>query len=103
MYPAPGTSLRGLIEVLISNDPSCWVVGLVMFTVVVSFAAMVTTPGFTGVPQTQEPLIRPVEVPVGTLVSLTVQFAVGSQNDPPGKEGLAFLTGQMIADAGLES
>lgn len=36
-------------------------------------------------------------------ISLTVQFAVGSQNDPPGKEGLAFLTGQMVADAGTEA
>jgi zinc protease len=36
-------------------------------------------------------------------ISLSVQFAVGSQNDPPGKEGLAFLTGQMIADAATEA
>jgi zinc protease len=36
-------------------------------------------------------------------VSLSLQFAVGSQNDPPGKEGLAFLTGQMIADAATEA
>jgi zinc protease len=31
-----------------------------------------------------------------------VQFAVGSQNDPPGKEGLAYLTGEMLADAATE-
>jgi zinc protease len=32
-------------------------------------------------------------------ISFSLQFAVGSQNDPPGKEGLAFLTGEMLADA----
>jgi zinc protease len=31
-------------------------------------------------------------------VSLSVSFAVGSQDDPPGKAGLAYLTGQLIAD-----
>ena len=36
-------------------------------------------------------------------VSLSLQFAVGSQNDPPGKEGLAFLAGQMLADAATEA
>ncbi|HXX64472.1 MAG TPA: pitrilysin family protein [Bacteroidota bacterium] len=32
-------------------------------------------------------------------VSLRVWFKVGSQDDPPGKEGLALLTAQMLADA----
>jgi zinc protease len=32
-------------------------------------------------------------------ISFSLQFAVGSQNDPPGKEGLAFLTGEMLAEA----
>jgi zinc protease len=36
-------------------------------------------------------------------ISFSVQFAVGSQNDPPGKEGLAFLTGQMLTDAATEA
>lgn len=36
-------------------------------------------------------------------ISFSVQFAVGSQNDPPGKEGLAFLTGQMLVDAATEA
>jgi zinc protease len=36
-------------------------------------------------------------------ISLSVQFTVGSQNDPPGKEGLAFITGEMIADAATET
>jgi zinc protease len=43
-----------------------------------------------------------LNVPADPTISLSVQFAVGSQNDPPGKEGLAFLTGEMIADAGTE-
>jgi zinc protease len=36
-------------------------------------------------------------------ISVSLQFAVGSQNDPPGKEGLAFLTGEMLADAATEA
>jgi zinc protease len=32
-------------------------------------------------------------------VALSVSFAVGSQDDPTGKEGLAFLTGEMLTDA----
>jgi zinc protease len=36
-------------------------------------------------------------------ISIAVQFAVGSQNDPPGKEGLAFITGEMIADGATEA
>jgi zinc protease len=35
-------------------------------------------------------------------ISFSVQFAVGSQNDPPGKEGLAYLTGEMLADAATD-
>ncbi|MDH3283539.1 MAG: insulinase family protein [Acidobacteriota bacterium] len=33
-------------------------------------------------------------------VSLAVWFDVGSQHDPPGKEGLAYLTGRLIAEGG---
>ncbi|HUI66059.1 MAG TPA: insulinase family protein, partial [Bacteroidota bacterium] len=32
-------------------------------------------------------------------VSVRIWFKVGSEDDPPGKEGLAFLTAQMLADA----
>lgn len=35
-------------------------------------------------------------------VSFAIWFKVGSWNDPPGKEGLAFLTGQMIAAASTQ-
>jgi zinc protease len=44
-----------------------------------------------------------LEVPADPTISLSLQFAVGSQNDPPGKEGLAFLTGEMLADAATET
>ena len=44
-----------------------------------------------------------LNVPADPTISLSVQFAVGSQNDPPGKEGLAFLTGEMLSDAATES
>lgn len=42
----------------------------------------------------------PVLLPVATdpTVSYAVWFQVGSQYDPPGKEGLAWLTGQLIAE-----
>ena len=42
-------------------------------------------------------------VPADPTISFSVQFAVGSQNDPPGKEGLAFLTGAMLTDAATEA
>ncbi|MBN1237466.1 MAG: insulinase family protein [Gammaproteobacteria bacterium] len=35
-------------------------------------------------------------------VSFSITFDVGSQDDPPGKEGLAYLTGEMISDAATE-
>lgn len=35
-------------------------------------------------------------------VSFSVSFAVGSQDDPPGKEGLAYLTGLMLAEGSTE-
>lgn len=36
-------------------------------------------------------------------VALKIQFAVGSQNDPAGKEGLAFLTATMMAEGATAS
>ena len=44
-----------------------------------------------------------LNVPADPTISLSLQFAVGSQNDPPGKEGLAFLTGEMLSDAATET
>jgi zinc protease len=43
-----------------------------------------------------------MSVPADPTVSFSLSFAVGSQDDPPGKEGLAFLTGEMLADAATE-
>ncbi|MEE9229522.1 MAG: pitrilysin family protein [Acidobacteriota bacterium] len=41
-----------------------------------------------------------IQLPVADdpTISFAVWFKVGSQNDPPGKEGLAYLTGQLIAE-----
>lgn len=44
-----------------------------------------------------------LNVPADPTISLSLQFAVGSQNDPPGKEGLAFLTGEMLTDAATQT
>ncbi|HEY5622915.1 MAG TPA: pitrilysin family protein [Gammaproteobacteria bacterium] len=46
-------------------------------------------------------IVRPV--PSDPTVAFSIWFKVGSQNDPPGKEGLAYLTGQMLADASTEN
>jgi len=42
-------------------------------------------------------------VPADPTVSFSISFRVGSQNDPRGKEGLAYLTGQMLSEAATES
>lgn len=39
-----------------------------------------------------------LEVPDDPTVSVTIWFEAGSRNDPSGKEGLAYLTGRMIAE-----
>ena len=46
-----------------------------------------------------------VLLPVGTdpTVSFSLSFGVGSQDDPPGKEGLAYVTGKMLDDASTEN
>src|SRR5690606_1660176 len=41
-------------------------------------------------------------VPGEPTVSFSISFAAGSQDDPPGKEGLAYLTGLMLAEAATE-
>jgi zinc protease len=40
-----------------------------------------------------------VEVPDDPTITFKVWFKVGSQDDPPGRRGLAYLTGQMLAAA----
>lgn len=54
-------------------------------------------------PLPEDPAVVLLNVPADPTISFSLQFAVGSQNDPPGKEGLAYLTGEMIADAGTEA
>ncbi len=57
-------------------------------------------------PAVTEPEDSPVvllNVPADPTISFSLQFAVGSQNDPPGKEGLAYLTGEMLVDAATET
>ncbi len=43
----------------------------------------------------------PILLPVANdpTIAFSLWFHVGAQNDPPGKEGLAYLTAQMLADA----
>ena len=46
-----------------------------------------------------------VLLPVGSdpAISFSLSFDAGSQDDPPGKEGLAYLTGKMLDDASTEN
>ncbi|MFO7561741.1 MAG: pitrilysin family protein [Enhygromyxa sp.] len=52
-----------------------------------------------------EPELGAIELPVPAdpSVSYAAWFQVGSQDDPPGKEGLAWLTGELIARGGTAS
>ena len=43
-----------------------------------------------------------LNVPSDPTISFRIMFQVGSQNDPQGKEGLAFLTASMLTNAGTE-
>jgi zinc protease len=53
--------------------------------------------------ESEESAVVLLNVPADPTISLSLQFAVGSQDDPPGKEGLAFLTGEMLSDAATET
>src|SRR5262249_31894670 len=44
-----------------------------------------------------------VSSPSSPLVAIRVVLQSGSQNDPPGKEGLAALTAAMVAEGGTKS
>ena len=54
-------------------------------------------------PTTRESETVLLEVAGDPTVTFKIWFKVGSQNDPEGKEGLANLTGEMIADAATTS
>jgi zinc protease len=57
----------------------------------------------SGAPKSELPPAVLLSVPADPTISLSLQFAVGSQNDPPGKEGLAYLTGEMLVDSATET
>ena len=46
-----------------------------------------------------------VLLPVATdpTISFSLSFGVGSRDDPPGREGLAYITGHMLADASTQN
>ncbi len=58
-------------------------------------------PGPTQSAEETNPVL--LAVPTEPTISFSVAFRVGSQNDPVGKEGLAYLTGEMLADASTEN
>jgi zinc protease len=60
-------------------------------------------PAETAASAPEESAVVLMPVAADPTISFSVQFAVGSQDDPPGKEGLAYLTGEMLADAATES
>ena len=56
------------------------------------------------------PQVPPIDCPVNLvaspsspLVAVRFQFAVGSADDPPGKEGLAALTAALVSQGGTRS
>lgn len=59
-------------------------------------------PGRNTAPQaaSREPVL--LRVDSDPTISLSVQFGAGAQNDPPGKEGLAYLTGRLLEEGGTE-
>lgn len=64
-------------------------------------AAMMARAALGVEPLPEEQVVR-VPVPQDPTISFRLWFAVGSQNDPPGKEGLAALTAAMLTDASTQ-
>ena len=54
--------------------------------------------GLTACDQRGEETAVLLHVPDDPTITMKVWFKVGSQDDPPGKEGLAYLTGELIAE-----
>ena len=54
-------------------------------------------------PSQDETRLVLLPLPSDPTIAFSIWFKVGSQDDPPGKEGLAYLTGRMIADASTEN
>jgi zinc protease len=68
---------------------------------VLSFVALGTVAAAADERISEVQVVR-LPVPQDPAVSFRLWFAVGSQNDPPGKEGLAELTAAMLADASTQ-
>ncbi len=70
---------------------SRWILGLAALGLIGGAPAAGDGPAITHLPSPDSPL-----------VAVRVVFRAGSQDDPPGKEGLAALTAAMIAEGGTE-
>ncbi len=66
-----------------------------------SIVALACTAAVAGEEVPEGQVVR-LAVPEDPTISFRLWFAVGSQNDPPGKEGLAELTAAMLADASTQ-
>jgi zinc protease len=60
-------------------------------------AALALCAASCSAPDEETPVVL-LPVPDDPTISFTVWFEVGSQDDPPGKEGLAYLTGALLAE-----
>ncbi|MDZ7386683.1 MAG: insulinase family protein, partial [candidate division KSB1 bacterium] len=63
------------------------------------FPALVAVTMLISCSSTKKIEVVTLPVPSDPTISIRLWFKVGSQNDPPGKEGLAALTAQMLTDA----
>lgn len=70
---------------------------LLMACFIAVFASAVVPHISEGGPVSNSPILLPVQN--DPTVSFRIWFRVGSQNDPPGREGLAALTSAMLTDA----
>lgn len=64
---------------------------------------LLTTAAAAAVARAADRPIVAIASPSSPLTAIRLVFRVGSQNDPPGKEGLAALTAAMIAQGGSKS
>ena len=65
-------------------------------------AAVTGTAWAAGSETVSEDQVVRLPVPQDPTISFSLWFPVGSQNDPPGKEGLAELTAAMLTDAATQ-
>ncbi len=79
---------------------------LAKLTAIASYCLAATLPfvNVSSAAETEVPDVQVVRLPVADdpTVSFRVWFKVGSQDDPPGKAGLAALLGSMLADASTQ-